>query len=97
MIDEEKWCITNDAIENQVNSMLTILEQAGADEQLKAAVDQVYRPYAQWLFAAKENNVRPIDAHTTALHLINGMILETMVRLGTKNEDGSRIGPREWV
>lgn len=97
MIDEAKWNITTNSVENQVDSMLAVLEEAGADDQLKAAVDQVYRPYAQWLFAARENNVAPIDAHTTALHLINGMILETMARLGTRHGDGKKTSPREWV
>ena len=97
MIDGEKWCITDDTVENQVDSMLVILENAGADDQLKAAVDQVYRSYARWLFAARNNNVRPIDAHTTAVHLVNGMILETMVRLASRDEKGDKISPRQWT
>ena len=97
MIDDDKWCITDDSVEDQVDSMLVILENAGADDQLKAAVDQVYRSYARWLFAARNNNVRPIDAHTTAVHLVNGMILETMVRLASRDEKGDKISPRQWT
>ena len=94
---DEQWNITSDKVENQVDSMLAILKNAGADDQLRIAVDRVFRSYVRWLYAVRVNNVRPADAYTTVVHLINGMVLETMVQLASRDEKGDKISPRQWT
>ena len=96
-MNDDMWNITNPKVENQVDSMLVILKNAGADNQLRIAVDRVFRSYVRWLYAVRVNNVRPADAYTTVVHLINGMVLETMVQLASRDEKGDKISPRQWT
>ena len=95
-MSEDDWNITHQTVEDQVDSMLAVLKDAGAEEQISEIVNKVYRSYVRWLYAARVNRVSPEDAYSSAINLVNGIILETMTQMASSTK-GKKSNRREWA
>ena len=90
------WDHINQDAQNQVDSMLMVLKDVKAGEEVCIIVDRVYRPYVQWLYSARRNGVEAEDARNSVINLVNGMILETMTQMASRSED-KVVNPKEWI
>ena len=91
------WDSTDPRIENKVDTMLAVLKDAGGGEYVEVMVDRVYRQYIRWLCCAKTNQIDPVAARSTVISLMNAIVLETMVQMSSRDDEGRRIDPKMWV
>jgi hypothetical protein len=60
-------------------------------------VDKVFRSYLEWLVRAKKLDVHPLLARNSMVHLLTIVILETALRINTRDDEGKQVSIEEWL
>jgi hypothetical protein len=89
------WQFESAKINRHVDRIIKYTVEGGALPVTVVAIDQVYRPYLQWLHAAQESAVDPTLVRNSTINLITTMIIEMANRMNGK-EDGVE-GMMKWV
>lgn len=92
-IEEERknWKHDEASVETAIKTMVDTMEKGGGTNVTLMAIDTVYRPFIQLIHSAHRNKVDPWDVRDAAMRLINMMIMETCLRVGSMNEEGKRM------
>jgi hypothetical protein len=96
-VERTLWKRDSSHIDGYVDRIVYMLKvEGGAAPAAYMAADQVFRPYLQWLYAARQHNTDATLVRNSTVHLINVIILELITKMNGE-ADGITLSSREWL
>jgi hypothetical protein len=89
--ERKNWKHDEASIEVAINTMTGVMEDADATLVAKMSVDTIYRPFLQLIHSAQVRKVNPTEVREASVRLINMMIMETCMRVGSRDENGGKL------
>src|SRR3954464_8252783 len=93
----KEWTCENKELEAFVDKMVKGMAEQNAAPAACMVVDKVFRSYLEWLTRAKQLKVDPLLARNSMVHLITIIVLETALRINTRDEEGKQVSIEEWL
>jgi len=92
-----EWTNPDPKLDEFVSKMVRGMAEQNAAPAPCMVVDKVFRSYLEWLTRAKQLKVDPLLARNSMVHLITIAILETALRINTRDEEGKAVSMEEWL
>jgi hypothetical protein len=93
----KEWICENKELGAFVDKMVKGMAEQNAAPAACMVVDKVFRSYLEWLTRAKQLKVDPLLARNSMVHLITIIVLETALRINTRDEEGKQVSIEEWL